>query len=100
MFNKSLSNTTAPSNEGCEFSVYFKITLCTLLMVTGLFPFLENIALCAVFHMNRNLHVKSSILIISLSSIDIITACTLSSIEFVYVLSYPKWPLGSLGTDV
>ena len=100
MFNKSRSNVTAPDNEACEFRIYFKVTLCTLLMVTGLFSFLENIALCAVFYMNRNLHVKSSILIISLSSTDIITACTLSSIEFVYILAHPKWPLGSLGTDV
>ena len=100
MFNKSLSNTTAPNNQGCEFSIYFKVTLCTLLMLTGLFSFLENIALSAVFYMNRNLHVKSSILIITLSSTDIITVCTFSSIEFEYVLSHPKWPLGSLGTDV
>ena len=100
MFNKSRSNVTAPDSEACEFSIYFKVTLCTLLMVTGLFSFLENIALCTVFYMNRNLHVKSSILIISLSSTDIITACTLSSIEFVYILTHPKWPLGSLGTDI
>ena len=60
----------------------------------------RSFSLSAVFYMNRNLHVKSSILIITLSSTDITTVCNLSSIEFEYVLSHPKWPLGRLGTDV
>lgn len=100
MLNKNVSNVTTTDNDECEFSIYYKVILCTLLMVTGVCSCLENILFCAVIYLNKNLHVKSNILIVSLSITDIITACSLSSVEFVYILSHPRWPLGSNGTNI
>jgi len=85
---------------GCSFSETFKITLSILLPITSILSFSVNIFFCCVVYVNKKLHVKSSILLVSLSVTDIVISLTAPIFEFIYVYWNPKWPIGSLGTNV
>ena len=76
--------------------------MCTLIAVTGICSITENIYtyICTVVYLNKNLQIKSNILIVSLSITDIIIASTAPVFEFIYIMYNPKWPLGSLGTNI
>ena len=74
--------------------------MCTLIAVTGICSITENIFFCTVVYLNKNLQIKSNILIVSLSITDIIIASTAPVFEFIYIMYNPKWPLGSLGTNI
>ena len=97
--NFSLNNTINEDSK-CQFNIYFKVILCTLLGVTGICSIIENIFFCTVVYLNKKLQIKPNILIVSLSITDIIIAWTTPVFEFIYVMYNPKWPLGSLGTNI
>ena len=97
--NFSLNNTTIEDSK-CQFSIYFKVILCTLIAVTGICSLIENILFCVIVYLNKKLQIKSSILIVSLSITDIIIGSTVPVFEFMYLIYNPRWPLGSLGTNI
>ena len=99
-FNNFSLNNTINVDSKCQFNIYFKVILCTLLAVTGICSIMENIFFCTVVYLNKKLQIKPNILIVSLSITDIIIAWTTPVFEFIYVTYNPKWPLGSLGTNV
>ena len=97
--NFSLNNTINEDSK-CQFNIYFKVILCTLLGVTGICSIIEKIFFCTVVYLNKKLQIKPNILIVSLSITDIIIAWTTPVFKFIYVMYNPKWPLGSLGTNI
>ena len=99
-FNNFSLNNTINEDSKCQFNIYFKVILCTLLAVTGICSIMENIFFCTVVYLNKKLQIKPNILIVSLSITDIIIAWTTPVFEFIYVMYNPKWPLGSLGTNI
>ena len=101
MMNSNFSlNNTIIEDRKCRFSIYFKVILCTLIAVTGICSLMENIFFCTVVYLNKKLQIKSNILIVSLSITDIIIASTVPAFEFICIMYNPKWPLGSLGTNI
>ena len=84
----------------CEFSIYFRAVMCPLLMIAAVCSLAENIFFCIVVCVNKNLQIKSNILIVNLSITDIIIASTGPVFEFIYVLCKPKWPLGRAGSNI
>lgn len=89
-------------NKGadCEFSIYFRVVMCPLLMIAAICSLAENVFFCIVVCVNKKLQIKSNILIVSLSITDIIIASTGPVFEFIYVLKKPKWPLGRAGSNI
>ena len=84
----------------CEFSIYFRAVMCSLLMIAAIFSLAENIFFCIVVCVNKKLQIKSNILIVNLSITDIIIASTGPVFEFIYVLHKPNWPLGRAGSNI
>jgi 7 transmembrane receptor (rhodopsin family). len=86
--------------NNCTFSVYFKYSLCPLLLLSSVIAFIQNVIFCSIVWWNPILHKKSLILIVNLSISGIFNSVTVPVFEFVYVYFYPFWPLGKLGTNL
>ena len=91
------SNTTA---QECHFHVSFKVFSSMLLMLIGCVAILENLLFCYVIYSKRHLQKRSMVLIVSLSISDIFISLLVPSIETIFVVAFPQWPLGSVGSDL
>ena len=92
-------STTSPRGD-CSFSNTFKGVLCFLLATTAAASFVENVMFCLIVYLNKKLHKRANILIVSLSFVDLIISITIPIIEIIYIYEYPRWSPGSLGTNL
>ena len=99
--NATANTTMSPDlTLSCQFSREFKTVFCYLLLSVGIISILENLMFCHAVYSRRGLHKLSMALIVSLSISDIIISIFIPSIEFVFTLTFPNWPLKSFGTNI
>lgn len=93
--NESSSNAPA-----CSFNLDFQIPISILLGTTFVLSISENVVVSIVICVDKKLRRPSNGYLLSLAVTDICISIGLIPMELTYVWSYPKWPLGSEGTNV
>ncbi|XP_066927226.1 RYamide receptor-like [Clytia hemisphaerica] len=96
--NSSRSNNTTA--QACYFHVAFKIFSSLLLMLVGCVAILENMLFCYVIYSKRHLQKRSVVLLVSLSISDIFISLLVPAIETIFFITFPEWPLGSVGSNL
>ena len=94
-----------PTNEttetkACEFKLDYQIPISILFVVTFFLSVAENIVVSVAISVDRRLRRPSNGYLLSLALTDICISLGVIPLQMTYVWSYPKWPLGSRGTNV
>ncbi|XP_031574539.1 5-hydroxytryptamine receptor 1A-beta-like [Actinia tenebrosa] len=98
--NQSTINETSLTRHACSFNLDFQIPITILLGTTFVLSVSENIVVSLVICLDKKLRRPSNGYLLSLALTDICISMGLIPMELTYVWSYPKWPLGSEGTNV
>lgn len=85
--------------EACIFELSFRIPISILFVATFLLSLSENVLVTIVISIDKKLRRPSNGYLLSLALTDISISIGLIPLEMTYVWSYPKWPLGSTGTN-
>ena len=86
--------------EACLRSPHYKNTLVTLFISVIVLSGIQNILLWIVFVTKKKLRSIAIAYLISLSASDFLTAATVAWMEVVYVMDYPIWNFGELGSNL
>ena len=84
----------------CVFPIGYKVVISSLLGLTAFFSPLLNSLVCFTICRNRDLRSTGNILIANLATADAVIGLLLAPLEVVYVVCFPSWPIGRVGTYV
>ena len=84
----------------CSFGMAFKVPISIMFVTTFLLSVSENIGVSVVICADKKLRTPSNGYLLSLALTDILASLSIIPMEMTYVWYYPKWPLGSRGTDL